>query len=246
MNKKPFYKKIDYTVWAIILTIVTLFFINILVSVRYWELNEEITLLSGNINEIILFNQDKTDKDSKDDLEDQEESKDDSDSQSVIVEKTILDVKSAGYYYSSQGDQLGVGPLPPIVDIQTNYWVFWEIENFNKDLNNFVMTAQLPDNVIWTGNKTVLAGKLNFGQMSKQITWEIDKIEKDGNYKIGFEIGLIPIQDDIGKILNLLTDIEYQAKDKFSQKIKNSLNNITTDLIFDNLVKGKAKVILLD
>ena len=237
MNKQPFYKKIDYTVWAIILTIVILFFINILVSVRYWELSEEITLLSGNINEIILFNKGKTDKDSKDD----------SDSQPVAVnKKIILDVKSAGYYYSPQGDQLGIGPLPPIVDIRTNYWVFWEIGNFNKDIENFVMTAQLPDNVIWTGNKTVLAGKLNFGQMSKRIVWEIDKIEKQGSYKIGFEIGLIPVQNDIGKILNLLTNIEYQAKDKFSQEIKNSLNNITTDLIFDNLAKGKAKVIPFD
>lgn len=242
MNKQPFYKKIDYTVWAIILTIMILFFINILVSIRYWELSEEITLLSSNINEIIL-SKDNINKDSKDELKDKEEPKDDSDSQSVIVEKTILDVKSAGYYYSSQGDQLGIGPLPPIVDIQTNYWVFWEIESFNKDLENFVMTAQLPDNVIWTGNKTVLAGKLNFGQMSKQIVWEIDKIEKDGDYKMGFEIGLIPVRDDIGKILNLLTDIKYQAKDKLNQEIKNSLNNITTDLIFDNLVKGKAKVV---
>ncbi|MBL7053474.1 MAG: hypothetical protein ISS02_02360 [Candidatus Portnoybacteria bacterium] len=242
MNKQPFYKKIDYTVWAIILTIMILFFINILVSIRYWELSEEITLLSSNINEIIL-SKDNINKDSKDELKDKEEPKDDSDLQSVIVEKTILDVKSAGYYYSSQGDQLGIGPLPPIVDIQTNYWVFWEIESFNKDLENFVMTAQLPDNVIWTGNKTVLAGKLNFGQMSKQIVWEIDKIEKDGDYKMGFEIGLIPVRDDIGKILNLLTDIKYQAKDKLNQEIKNSLNNITTDLIFDNLVKGKAKVV---
>lgn len=246
MNKQPFYKKMDYTVWAIILTIVVLFFINILVSIRYWELSEEITLLSGNINEIILFNKDKIDKDLKDDLKDQEKSKDDSDSQSVIVEKTILNVKSAGYYYSSQGDQLGIGPLPPIVDIQTNYWVFWEIDDFNKDLENFVMTAQLPENIIWTDNKTVLAGKLNFGQMSKRVVWEIDKIEKQGSYKIGFEIGLIPVQNDIGKILNLLTDIKYQAKDKFSQEIKNSLNNITTDLIFDNLAKGKAKVIPFD
>jgi len=48
-----------------------------------------------------------------------------------------LNVKSAGYYYSPQGDQLGMGPIPPMVDIPTNYWIFWSADNFGNDLGSF-------------------------------------------------------------------------------------------------------------
>ncbi|MDD4333172.1 MAG: hypothetical protein PHT51_03600 [Patescibacteria group bacterium] len=158
---------------------------------------------------------------------------------------TDLKVKSNGYYYSPQGDQLGVGPVPPIVGVPTTYWVIWEVDNYGNGLNNFKLLGDLPANVAWTGNDSMLAGKLSHGEVGNQVIWEIDNIDKSGgNYKAGFEIQIIPTKDDVGKLLTLLSDIHYQATDNFcSQELSGNFKNITTNLESDKFVFGKGVVV---
>ena len=206
---------------------------------------KEINMLTSNISGIISQKDDVIDKDKKDSTESDNLEEEEEES---VCYAPVLTMASAGYYYSPQGDQLGVGPLPPMVDVQTNYWIFWEVLYNDKDLNNFEISAQLPERVIWTGKKTALAGSVQYGEASRRVIWKIDQINKDNkNYKIGFEIGLIPTDQDVNNILNLLNNIEYQAIDKSCQKeIKGKLNNITTDLIFDNLAKDKGVVVSLE
>lgn len=240
MKKKLFNKKINYKNWAIILTIIALSFASAWLMVRCWEMDKQISLFSSSISQIINYHQEKI-------AEEQDKSDDEfnSEPEPKGLKEILLEVSSAGYYYSPQGDQLGIGPLPPIVNRQTNYWIFWQIEKFNQDLKDFTLTAQLPENIIWTGRKTLLAGNLKFGQETQRVVWAIDHInQKSGPYRVGFEISLIPSQDDLGKVLNLLTSIQYQAADKSGQQIiKNSLNNITTNLTDDQLASGQGKVV---
>lgn len=156
-----------------------------------------------------------------------------------------LNVSAAGYYYSREGDQLGVGPLPPTVDMLTNYWIFFDIGNFGNDLEDINIVAQLGKDVIWGDDKSLLAGELYFGQESGRIVWNINTFGKnESNKKAGFKIGIIPKSNDIGKISTLLENIEYSAYDKFcNKKISGSLSDITTDLVMDKLASGKSKVI---
>ncbi|MBI4812662.1 hypothetical protein HY798_04510 [Candidatus Falkowbacteria bacterium] len=158
---------------------------------------------------------------------------------------STLNIKSAGYYYSLQGDQLGVGPLPPTVDMATNYWILWEIDNLGNNLKDVSITAELPENVVWTDNKSLLAGNLLYGQVGRRVIWSVDEVGKNGgNYKAGFEVGVIPGRDDIGKILNLAIDIKYSAYDSFCEKeIGGNLKNVTTNLEFDRLASGKGEVV---
>jgi|GEM_PF-1872218 len=238
--EKQINKKIDFKVWLVILIVIALAFVNTLISIRHWEINQEISLLSSSISKIITYHKEKAeaDKEKKDDLDDQEKDKD------KVEQRPVLNIMSGGYYYSSQGDQLGVGPLPPIVDKQTNYWIFWEISSA-KGVRDIKITGQLPDNVVWTNKKTILSGQLQFGEVSRQAVWTVDKIDlKSGPYKIGFEIGLIPGENDIGKILDLITSIKYQAINRYTgEEIQGSLDKITTDLKSDNLASGKGSVV---
>ncbi len=155
-----------------------------------------------------------------------------------------LNIKSAAYYYSPQGDQLGLGPIPPVVDVATNYWIFWEAENFGNNLSSFSMSADLPEGLVWTDNKSILSGNLQYGEISRRIIWTIDKLEaQDGKYKAKFEVSLIPKSEDVGKILDLLTNIKFSAQDIFcGSKISGSEENINTNLTADNLATGKSKV----
>ena len=158
-----------------------------------------------------------------------------------------INVSSKAYYYSEKGDQLGIGPLPPAVDIPTKYWIFWKANNFGNDLTNFSMSAELPENVVWTGNKSVLEGNLQYSENNKRIVWSLDKINKNNNeYKIGFEISIIPTIGDIGNVLQLLKNVEYSTKDSFCEiEMSKSLENLDTNLKYDIYSSGKGKIIEL-
>jgi len=137
--------------------------------------------------------------------------------------KILSSVKASAVvrYYSQQGDQLGVGPIPPMVDMATKYWVFWEVNNKGNDLDVINFKAELPKNVIWTDNKSLLSGGLNYNSASGKISWQMEDISKSGEeiYKIGFEIGIIPEATDIGKPITLLKNVEYSAHDKFCDQL---------------------------
>ncbi len=149
------------------------------------------------------------------------------------------------YYYSPQGDQLGVGPLPPAIDMATNYWVFLEFNNSGNDLENFSLTAELPENVYFSDNKRVLDGSLIYGEIGKRLIWEIPEMSGGTNkYRASFEITLIPEENNLGKVLNLLENIKFTVNDKFvGQELSGNLKNLDTNLESDKLSSGKGRVV---
>lgn len=152
---------------------------------------------------------------------------------------------AGAYYYSPQGDQLGVGPLPPAIDMATNYWIFLEFNNSGNDLENFSLTAELPENVYFSDNKRVLDGGLIYGEIGKRLIWEISEMSGGTNkYRASFEVTLIPEKDDLGKVLNILENIKFTVNDKFiGQELSGNLKNIDTNLESDKLSSGKGRVI---
>ncbi len=157
-----------------------------------------------------------------------------------------VSVNAFAYYYSSQGDQLGVGPLPPAVDMTTRYWVSFDLSASGNNLNNISLSAELPENVYFTGNKRVLDGNLVYGEIGKRIIWEIPSVTSGNKHRADFEIGLTPGASDLGKILNLAENIKLTAKDGFTgADITKTLSNINTNLKNDRLSSGKGRVVNL-
>lgn len=152
--------------------------------------------------------------------------------------------QSAAYYYSPQGDQIGLGPLPPRVSIPTTYWIFWQVEPYVQEVDRFLMTAQLPKDVVWTGRKVPLDGNLKFGQVNRRVVWEINPKNCQGLCRANFEIQVIPEESNIGQIMNLLTEIEFEAiHQDIAQKIKGSLRAETTFLEDDELASDQGQVV---
>jgi hypothetical protein len=156
-----------------------------------------------------------------------------------------LDLKSGAYYYSPQGDQLGIGPMPPIVGIPTKYWVIWKTKNQGNELKNFSIRGTLPANVSFADKKSLLAGDLYYDSHKREVVWTIDDIADNSNAsKAAFEIQFIPTASDQNHISNLLQNLNYEADDVFAgEKISGNLKNLTTNLDFDSLSKGKGRVV---
>jgi hypothetical protein len=159
-----------------------------------------------------------------------------------------LQVSSRAVYYSAQGDQLGVGPLPPAVDIPTRYWVFLEADNLGNDLKDFMVSAELPANVGWTEQKSLLSGKIRYAPIGHKVVWTVDEMSKDGGqYRAGFEIELIPNKTDLGTVPKILIKTEYSAFDMHAGvEVSGALEDLSADLKGDNLASGKGKVIKLE
>lgn len=163
----------------------------------------------------------------------------------IIQLASKLNVDSRAYYNSPQGDQLGAGPLPPIVSLPTNYWIFLQA-NSDGDFNNFIYSAKLPHGVELTGNRSILFGDFNYNKDSRQIIWRIPAIKANvKDYRAGFEVQLIPTIEQVNKVLPFLTSARYSAQE--DGEIKNDINRVIsspdTNLEFDLINKGQGKVV---
>jgi len=157
---------------------------------------------------------------------------------------TNLKVKAAAYYNSQLGDQLGSGPIPPIADLPTNYWIFFEIDNNGNDLSNLTVSAKLPESVTLSNGKTLSAGDLIYDESQKRVTWSVKKVSvASGRYQAGFEIQLLPTTKQIGLKPLLLSNISYLATDAYTgERLSGKLPYIDTELPSDAINQGQAKV----
>ena len=76
------------------------------------------------------------------------------------------------------------------------------------------------------------------------MIWNIDSVlAQNGKYQAKFEIGLIPEENDIGKVLDLLKNIQFSAEDSFcGSEILGNKEKIDTNLKDDNLISGQGSV----
>lgn len=157
---------------------------------------------------------------------------------------SVLNVDSRAYYNSPQGDQLGAGPLPPLVNLPTNYWIFIEA-NGDGDFNNFIYSAKLPSGVEITGNRSILAGDFSYNKDSRQIIWRVPLIKANlSDYRAGFEVQLIPSASQFDKVLPFLISARYSAQESTGAKTKvaEEINSPDTNLADDLINKGQGRV----
>ena len=155
--------------------------------------------------------------------------------------KTNLVFKAFARYYTAEGDQLGVGPLPPQAGQTTKYWIFLSLENCCNDAKDIAITARLPKNVSLTDKTSTTEDQgIKYDENSREISWKISKIKAPSNFfpSVGsvFEIALTPSAEQAGQTALLLENIRLTAMDEFtSEVIAKNLDNITTNLILDAL-----------
>ncbi|KKS13024.1 MAG: hypothetical protein UU69_C0015G0002 [Candidatus Magasanikbacteria bacterium GW2011_GWA2_41_55] len=116
-------------------------------------------------------------------------------------------------------------------------------------IKNVTLLGRLPEGVMWTNKTNVAEGEaIKFDTITRSISWQIDKLEETPGNRcpcsgIGFEVAINPEIEDSGKILTLLNQLSIQATDEATgEELKESSPNITTDLIKDDLAKGKGVV----
>ncbi|MBT5808158.1 hypothetical protein HOI18_02675 [Candidatus Uhrbacteria bacterium] len=158
-------------------------------------------------------------------------------------------LESFGRYTAASGDQLGRGPLPPRVGIETKYWMFWRMSGTTNDLESVHIEGELATGVRFTGRQTVSQnGGVEYNADTQSISWDSDLIESTLSptskiVAVAFELGITPTEDMVGSIPTLIDHIRFTAVDaRTGEIITASGAQITTDLPSDSLASGKANV----
>lgn len=152
---------------------------------------------------------------------------------------------AGGYFYTPEGDQVGIGPLPPTVGLPTSYLITWTLENQGGDLSDIQFSAQLAKDVTWQGEAGLTGGTLFYDASNHKVNWRIAEWPADVTKKqANFYISITPTKDMVGKVPLLLYDGQWRAKDSWSEKEwGGNLPDLSTNLEYDPHSAGQGEVV---
>lgn len=164
----------------------------------------------------------------------------------IIKISTELKVNAFSRYHSAEGEQLGRGPMPPVVGQTTRLWIFLSAETDYNDVSDIVVTGKLADNVELTGNTSATSEKgVDFDSTGRTITWRVSRLSAPAKFyqEVGaaFEISLTPDQDQIGQTATIISDIKASGKDVFTGKSFNLSLPAVTSLTAEGKTDSKVR-----
>jgi len=162
---------------------------------------------------------------------------------------TPIVFESFGRYATADGDQLGRGPLPPRVGLETKYWVFWHVSGTINELTNVAIEGTLGEGVVFTGRQSSSQNSgVEYDASSNTVTWNTSSIESSLSptskiVGVAFELGLTPDSSMVGETPVLLYDIRISGTDaRTGAYVSRSGTTVTTNLPADLMADGKAVV----
>lgn len=166
-------------------------------------------------------------------------------SQEFVFKKSGTVQATAGaYFYTKEGDQVGIGPLPPIVGLPTSYLVTWTLDNDGGDLTDVQLAAQLADGVTWQGEAGLTGGNITYDAANRKVNWRIAAWPEAATQKqASFYIAINPTKDMVGRIVPLMKSGQWRATDSWAEKTwQGSLTALSSNLDYDSRSKGQGQV----
>ena len=148
-------------------------------------------------------------------------------------------------YYTDEGDQLGRGPLPPVVGKETKYWALIQITNASSDVEDVRFRATLPGAVAWTGRTSVSHGKdITFDAKSRTISWDANEIAAHTTVGLYIELALTPGAGMVGMSPVLVKDLVVTGKDAFiNQSLTASSRALDISIPTDEIGRQKGSAV---
>jgi hypothetical protein len=118
-------------------------------------------------------------------------------------------------YRSVSGDQLGIGPHPPVPGIETRYWVFFTVGPVDDAVRDVRVRTELPGGVSLTGNVSSPDGG-SWSVADGGIRWDIPLLGSESGPTtalFGYEISVTPDEFDHGGVIDLVSASVAQATD---------------------------------
>ncbi|MCX6739812.1 MAG: hypothetical protein NTZ49_01120 [Candidatus Parcubacteria bacterium] len=151
-----------------------------------------------------------------------------------------LNLKTTAMFYTSQGDQIGVGNIPPIVGEYTSYWAIIKINNTNNKIKDLKVTAKVPAGIEFTNIYNVTDGEqIKYNEATGQIEWNVANVNAfagifSASPEARIQLAITPTENQIGKSPLLLTDIKALATDAVTGSFLSASGQNISIAIFDD------------
>ncbi len=162
---------------------------------------------------------------------------------------TPVVMESFGRYATQSGDQLGRGPLPPRVGIETKYWVFWHIDGTINTLKDVSIEGILGSGVRFTGRQTSSQnGGVTWDEEQGAISWSAPSVAPTLSpmskiVGVAFEVGLTPTSEMAGSTPTLIDQIRVTGTDERTGAfVSTAGSSVSTILPQDAMAAGKSIV----
>lgn len=153
---------------------------------------------------------------------------------------TELSLHPSVRYYSDDGDQLGRGPLPPIVGQTTKYWIFVQINNTTNPVKDASLNINLSGSASFTGKQSVTIGPA-LTHNNGNLSWNYRELPPHSQTGWYFEVAVTPTSEQIGQNINLINSIKFTAKDKITGKDFSLTTKTPLKNVLPNADKGSEK-----
>lgn len=151
-----------------------------------------------------------------------------------------LSLKTTAMFYTNQGDQIGVGSVPPVVGEYTSYWVIIKINNTNNKIKDLKVLAKVPNGIEFTNIYNVTDGDhINFNESTRQLEWHVSNVNAlagvlNPSPEARIQLAITPTADQVSKSPLLLTNISATATDTLTNSfLSASGQNVSTAIFSD-------------
>lgn len=158
---------------------------------------------------------------------------------------TALRVSGEARYYTAEGDQLGRGPLPPLVGKQTKYALLLHVVNSIADAENVRLTATIPNGIEWTGKTSVSRGQeISYDPRTRRISWSMRTFPALSELSAFVEVGFTPTETLRGQTVPLLQNIIVEGTDTvLNESLRASAPALTSALTVDTLAQSASTAV---
>lgn len=156
-------------------------------------------------------------------------------------------VRAAARFFTSEGDQIGRGPLPPKVGSATRYWIFASLETGAAELHGGTMSFGLPDGVAWTSRAVVTTG-VDAVIEGGLLVWRLGTVPAHAGMlseapSISFEVALTPTASQSGTTPLLISSAAFTGTDAWTgADLSSNQGGLTTALPGDPGINGRTTV----
>ncbi len=167
-------------------------------------------------------------------------------SSAMVKLNADMNVEITGFFTDNKTTISNCGSLPLKVGQKTCYTVHMKIKNYLNDVNNILITTDLPYYANYTNKFTTSYSNADFtfDTFSKKLIWKLDSLPANSGvitkpYELVFQVEVAPTTNEANSAIPIINSTSMSATDSFTQnKISKTYKELMSNNIGDALTNS--------